>query len=527
MSDTTITAGRKEWIGLAVLVLPCLLVSMDISVLFFAVPFISADLRPTGTEQLWIMDVYAFVLAGMLITMGALGDRVGRRRLLLIGGAAFGAASLLAAYSTSAEMLILTRALLGLAGATLMPSTLALIRNMFPDPAQRKTAIALWTAGMTSGAIVGPIVGGFLLEHFWWGSAFLVNVPAMVLLLVCGPLLLPEFRAPSAGAFDLMGAVLSLAAVIAVIYGIKQTAVDGAGVTPLAVLLAGLAAGALFVARQRRHPAPLVDLTLFRHRAFGGALAVNVMTLFGFVGITLFTSQYMQLVLGLTPFAAALWSISVFPGIAGAIALSGVMAARVRPAYVLGTGLLVTVAGLLVLTQLRTGSPLGMLLVGAALVAAGIVMASTLTADLILTAAPPERAGAASAMSETGSELGGALGLAILGSVGAAVYHHRMADVLAAAPLTGVSPEALRAAEDTLGGAAAVAAGLPGQAGAAMLRAGQEAFTQGLNLAAAAGAVLLAATAVATMIALRAVPRSARPAGQDAPAPPPVPLHGR
>lgn len=489
MNQNSVKAGRREWVGLAVLVLPCLLISMDISVLFFALPFISADLAPSGTQQLWIMDIYGFVLAGMLITMGALGDRIGRRRLLLIGAAAFGAASLAAAYSGSAEMLIATRAVLGLAGATLMPSTLALVRNMFHDAGQRKTAIAVWTTGMTTGATLGPVVGGFLLNHFWWGSAFLVNVPAMVVLLIAGPLLLPEFRTPKSGRFDLVSAALSLASVLLVIYGIKQWAVDGFEPVPALCVLVGLLVGAGFVRRQRTHPSPLIDVKLFRHRAFSSSVLVNVIAAFAFIGISLFTTQYLQLVLGLRPFVAALWSLTVMPVIFLAMAVSGMLAKTVRPSAILGGGLLTMAVGAGVLTQVRADSPLWFALLGSAIVASGMLVATMLTADLILTAAPPERAGAASALSETGSELGGALGLAILGSIGAAVYHHRM---------SGSGP-----ASETLAGATASAAQLPGPAGTALLDAGRVAFTHGMNVAALGGGVVLALAGVAVLVLLR------------------------
>src|SRR6188474_2903990 len=189
-------AGRREWLGLAVIALPCVLYSMDLTVLELAVPRLSADLKPTAAQLLWILDIYGFLVAGSLITMGTLGDRIGRRRLLMIGAAAFGVASVIAAFSTSAEMLIATRALLGLAGATLAPSTLSLIRNMFLDQQQRTVAIGIWISSYSVGAAIGPLVGGILLEHFWWGSVFLIGVPVMVLLLVVGPMLLPEFRDP-------------------------------------------------------------------------------------------------------------------------------------------------------------------------------------------------------------------------------------------------------------------------------------------------------------------------------------------
>src|SRR3712207_3784959 len=233
-------AGRRERIGLAVIALPCLLYSMDLTVLHLAVPQLSEDLKPSSAELLWIIDIYGFLVAGSLITMGTLGDRIGRRRLLLIGAAAFGVASVFAAFSTSAEMLIAARALLGVAAATLAPSTLSLIRNMFLDPRQRTTAIAVWVTSYSVGGAIGPLLGGVMLEYFWWGSVFLLGVPVMVLLLAVGPVLLPEFRDPEAGRPDLVSAALSLAAVLAAIFGLKQIAQDGLSWWPFVSILAGV-----------------------------------------------------------------------------------------------------------------------------------------------------------------------------------------------------------------------------------------------------------------------------------------------
>jgi MFS transporter, DHA2 family, multidrug resistance protein len=304
-------AGRREWIGLAVIALPCLLYSMDLTVLYLAVPKLSADLAPSSTQLLWIVDIYGFLVAGSLITMGTLGDRISRRKLLLIGAAAFGAASVLAAFSTSAEMLIAARALLGVAGATLAPSTLALIRNMFLDDRERSVAIGVWAASFSAGAAIGPLVGGVLLEFFWWGSVFLVGVPVMLLLLVLGPLLLPEYRDPDAGRLDLVSAGMSLTAVLAAIYGLKRIAEHGLAWEGAVFIVAGIAIGLAFIRRQRTLASPLIDLDLFRVRAFSASLITNILTVFAALGSFFFVGQYLQLVRGFSPLEAGLWTLPV------------------------------------------------------------------------------------------------------------------------------------------------------------------------------------------------------------------------
>ena len=302
-------AGRREWIGLAVIALPCMLYSMDLTVLNLALPALSADLRPSSSQMLWIVDIYGFMVAGFLITMGTLGNRIGRRRLLLIGATAFGIASVIAAFSTSAEMLIATRALLGLAGATLAPSTLSLIRNMFHDPAQRTVAIGAWITSYSVGGAIGPLLGGLLLQHFWWGSVFLLSVPVMVLLLVLGPVLLPEFRDPQAGRLDLISAAMSLAAVLLVIYGLKQISEDGLEWLPALSIVAGLAVGFVFLRRQQTLRHPLIDIRLFRLSAFSAALAIYLVGTFVAFGSFVFMAQYLQLVVGLSPLEAGLWTL--------------------------------------------------------------------------------------------------------------------------------------------------------------------------------------------------------------------------
>ncbi|MEO8554537.1 MAG: MFS transporter, partial [Kofleriaceae bacterium] len=229
------TAGRREWLGLAVIALPCILYAMDLTVLELAVPRLAADLHPSSTELLWILDVYGFVLAGALVTMGTLGDRIGRRKLLLVGATAFGMISVAAAFSTTAPMLIASRALLGLAGATLAPSTLALITTMFRDDRERRIAIGVWGASFSAGGLLGPLLGGVALAHFWWGAVFLLGVPVMLLLLVVGPRVLPEVKAERPGKLDLASAGLSLVAVLLAIYGVKAFAHGDAGAPWLAL----------------------------------------------------------------------------------------------------------------------------------------------------------------------------------------------------------------------------------------------------------------------------------------------------
>jgi DHA2 family multidrug resistance protein-like MFS transporter len=486
-------AGRREWIGLAVIALPCMLYSMDLTVLNLAVPSLSADLKPSSAELLWIVDIYGFLVAGSLITMGTLGDRIGRRKLLLIGAAVFGTASVLAAFSTSAAMLIATRALQGVAAATLAPSTLSLIRNMFHDPAQRTVAISVWIMSFSAGAAIGPLIGGVLLEHFRWGSVFLINVPVMLALIAIGPVLLPEFRDPDAGRLDPASAVLSLTAVLAVIYGLKRIAEAGPGWFAALSIVSGIAIGLAFLQRQRKLADPLIDLKLFRFPAFSAALLVNILGFMTAFATFLFIAQYLQSVLGLSPLSAGLWGVpSALAFIAGSM-LTPAIVGRFPPAHVVTGGMAVSAAGFFLLSLVDdVAPPLAMLVAGSVVFSLGLTPVVTLTTDIVLSAAPPERAGAASALSETSSEFGGALGIAVMGSIVTAIYRGKFDDTLPA----GVPPEAAEVARSTIGGAVSVSGQLPSALGGELLISAREAFAQAFGTTAAISAFIAIGVAI-------------------------------
>ena len=503
-NGATPRAGRREWIGLALIALPCVLYSMDLTVLNLAVPRLSADLRPSSVQLLWIVDIYGFLLAGSLITMGTLGDRIGRRRLLLIGAGAFGLLSVVAASSRSPGMLIVARALLGIAAATLAPSTLSLIRNMFQNSRQRTTAIGIWITSFSAGAAIGPLAGGLLLEHFWWGSVFLLAVPVMLLLLVLGPVLLPEYRNPGAGRLDLASAALSVIAVLAAIYGFKQIAQDGLTLPPVLFILAGVGVGAVFIRRQSVLGQPLVDLRLFRAPGFSATLVTNTVSCFLPFAAFLYTAQYLQLVLGLSPLQAGVWTVPSACGFVAGSLLTPMIVRRLRPAFLMAAGMALAAVGFGVLTLVGGGSSLTVVVTGSVLFSLGLAPEFTLATDLMVGTAPPERAGEASGISETSFEFGGALGIAVLGSIGTAVYRSQIAGAIP----QGVPPPAAATARDTLGGASTVTGQLPGQQGAALLAAGRDAFTSGVQVSAGISAAIAICIAISTVLLLRRVPVS-------------------
>ncbi|MBY3184268.1 MFS transporter [Rhizobium laguerreae] len=468
-------AGRREWIGVCVLSIACLIYSMDLSILFLAIPAIVADLDPSAAELLWINDIYGFMVAGFLVTMGTLGDRIGRRRVLLIGAAAFGVASALAAFSTTAQQLIVSRAFLGIAGATIAPSTLSLIVNLFTNEAERNRAIGIWGTAFALGGLIGPLLGGFLLQYFHWGAVFLINIPVMFILLIAAPILLPEYKSEDGARLDLLSVLLSLATVLPIIYGFKHVAADGFDIRHLLPIGGGLVVGWLFLRRQKTLPDPLIDLKLFALPAFTASLLVNLAGMFFVFGVFLYQNLFLQFVLGLTPLEAALWSVPssiVFT-------VMSLQAYRFTnhfgPVRTVLLGLVINSAGMLLMSVAAYCESLFGVLGATMVIAVGFVPVVLTTTGLIVGSAPPENSGSASAISETSAEFGGALGIALLGSLGTLIYRMLMAGVNVA----GLDAAERAAVKTTIGGAVETARALQDSAVPAWLEAARQSFSMG------------------------------------------------
>ncbi|MBM2620095.1 MFS transporter [Actinoplanes sp. LDG1-06] len=468
-------AGRREWIALAVLCFPTLLTTVDVSVLILALPRIAADLDMGVNAQLWSADIYGFMLAGFIVLMGTLGDRIGHKKVLLTGAAVFIVASAVAAYAGSTWVLLGARGLLGIAAATVMPSVLALISRMFPNPAQMGVAMGVWGTSIMLGVILGPVVGGLLLGWFWWGSIFLIGIPVMLLLLVLGPKLLPETANPEAGRLDVVSALISLAALLPFVYGLKEVARAGWAATPVALMVIGVAFAVLFVQRQRTLAVPMVDLGLFRIPAVGSTILLGLG--FGFImgGIGLVTTLYMQLVEGMTPVRVAVWML--IPSFAMIIGgnVGPLLARKIKPGWVLSGGLVIASVGTLIMTRVSLAGGLTTLIIGLVVMYLGASPVGTLANAVMMTNTPPEKAGAAGSLSSTGGELGVALGVALLGSAASAVYGNSIT-----LP-DGLPPEVAAPAGESIAAASAIAGTLPGPVGGQLLDAAQDAFTSALH----------------------------------------------
>lgn len=493
----------RKWATLAICCLAALVLSIDLTALHLAIPNLIDDLDPSGTQILWIADMYGFALAGLLVTMGGIGDRIGRKKLLLIGTTAFAATSALTAYAASAGMLIAARALLGVAGATIMPSTLSITRNVFTDARERTTAVGIFSGIGALGVAIGPILGGVLLDHFWWGSVFLINVPIMAVVLLAGLFVLPESRNPRPGRLDAPSVPLSIVGVLGLVYAVTEAGHSGfLHVKVGAGLVVGVVFLAAFVRRQTRLPAPLIDVRLFRNAAFSGSVGAALFAMFALVAQSLVFSQYFQLVLGWSPLRAGLAGLP--GGVAAAVgggALAAPLIGAVGRARVVAIGMALSAAGFALYSLSGTHVNYWTLLVAMVPCGMGMGMALTVTGDTVLASVPKDRAGAASAISETATELGGALGMAVLGSVLTAGYRTGL-DLPA-----GLTAGADHAAHDSIGAALRTAATLPVRLGAQVVDAARDAFVTGMHIALFCSAGLAALTGLAALFALRGVPK--------------------
>lgn len=488
------TRPVNRWTVLVVLCISLLLVALDATVLHVAVPAVTEDLHPGAIQLLWIVDAYPLVAASLLILFGTLGDRVGRRRVLLIGYGLFAAASAIAAFAPSPHVLIAARALLGVGGAMIMPATLSIIRQVFPDRRERAVAIGLWTAVAAVGAAVGPVLGGFLVEHFWWGSVFLINIPLMAVMLPLGRWLLPESRGEQDGPWDVLGALTAAAGVLGAVLGVKELGGGhgphrAAGIVPL---LVGVALLVLFVRRQRRRKQhPLIDMAMFSRPAFCTSVGCIVLAMLALVGLELIAVQYLQLVLGLSPFETGLRLLPLTFAAMAAGLFGSRLLQRLGPRTMVSLGFLLTALAVLGLTVMGQHDRPWLLTGGFVLLGFGLEMTLFGAYESMLSEAPAAQAGGAAAIGETSYQLGAGIGIALLGSVMNAAYAPGLARV------PGVPAASSAQAGRSLGEAYEVSGRLGGSAGAALRHAARHSFVHGLHvtLLVSAGLLLLGAFA--------------------------------
>lgn len=508
MSGTSAPAtrtGAKQWWGLAVLVIPSTLLFMMLTILFLAAPNLATDLNPSSAQLLWILDIYGFVMAGFLVAMGVLGDRVGKRRLMVIGAILYAVVSIAAALTTEPSLMIVWRAVLGLGGAMMLPATLGLIFVLFSDAKQRGVAIGIWAGGISAGVALGPLLSGLLLEAYGWEATFLVAVPIMAIVVIGAPLLVPEHRDPTAR-FDLFSALLLVASLLAIIYGIKRFATQQPAGLSIALLVVGALIGLWFVIRQLRAKQPLLDVRLFRNKTVSGALAVFLLSAAALGGVYQLFAQYLQQVQGLSPLQAGFGILPAAAVLIVASTLSPVFARKFRPGNVIAIGLLTQVVGYVLFTQLDAGTGLALVIASFVITYPGVAPAMALTTDLVVSSVPPEKAGGASGLATTVNDLGLSLGVALIGSVGVVAYRNQIAGTLP----DGLPADAVAAASDSIDGALVSARELPGALGEQLVTAAQEAFTGGLNTAAIVSAVVAGIAAIIAATRLRHV----RPTGE-------------
>jgi MFS transporter, DHA2 family, multidrug resistance protein len=484
---------RRAWVALAVLILPVLLIAVDNTILAFALPSIAQDFRPAASTQLWIVDVYSLILAALLVMMGSLGDRIGRRRVLLIGAGGFAVVSAAAAFAPSAGWLVGARALLGVFGAMLMPSTLSLLRNIFADASARRLAIAIWASCFTAGSALGPIVGGVLLEHFHWGAVFLVAVPILLPLLVLAPRWVPESRDPNPGPIDSFSVLLSLTTMLPLVWAIKTAAHDGPSWLVGAALVFSVGSGLLFVRRQRRSATPMLDVQLFRYAPFTSSIMANFLSIVGLIGFIFFVSQHLQLVLGLSPLQAGLVTL---PGALLSM-IGGIAVVRFTRWFAAHTltiaGLVLVSAGFVMILVFCHDLTVAAVVASFIVLEVGVGISQTITNDTIVASVPAAKSGAASAVSETAYELGAVVGTATLGTIFTAFYRSSVA-------LPGGLTEAQSAdASESISGATSVSHTLPPALADRLMDSARAAFDSGIAPTAtiAAALTLVAAGVVA------------------------------
>ena len=490
-------ATRQEWLGLSILVLPGLVYATDVTALDVALPTISATLQPSSTQLLWLVDIYGFLLASFLVTMGTLGDRIGRRKLLLFGAAGFSLISCAAATATSVNVLIVLRALLGISAATLAPSTMSILRNMFHDDEERQLAIGVWIATISGGAILGALMGGLVLQYVSWNFVFLIPVAPMLVVLLLGPSLLPEFRNADSGRLDLPSVLMSLFCLLPFIQALKLTAANGLGAWPLSLVVVGLLVGIAFMRRQSQLAHPLVDLSLFRHPQFTPAIAAYGLACFAMFGQYVLIAQYLQLVMGLSPWGAGLATVPCALASAVGSLTAPALVSRSDTRSVLIGGLITAIAGTLAFAAGIGHVGLIGTLASVVLFSLGLAFVFAPAYEMIVTSSPPERSGAAAAIAETVSELGGSLGIALLGSLSTAIYRRTL---FASLP-PGLPEGAAQKAAATIGGASATAGTLAPVIGEALLTSARAAFSTALQFASLAAAVTIA---VACYVVVRA-----------------------